>query len=440
MTNLYQIPGLFGSFISYYTILDANNEQAAHCGYWQTPDGASRSITHICWVVNAKTTDGTVTCSLETIDDATGLPAGVIAGKTGNEAVTAAGYFETALGAAYTLTSGTKLAVSFKIGNPGNLRVGKGGGILVPAVSQIANWVCEDLGGAGWSVYSGATVGCALKTSLGEYIIPLGSIITTNVTTINIATTPTNPRYVGNRLSCSKQTRITGFILPRLDLDVDVSVKLCDATGAVLKGDDTALDMAVLLDSSNRSGTSVIYNSIIPFPSQKTLLADTNYYLMFFPESGTNLPIYYSDYNSEAQMKQFTAIPTMITLRAATAADGWNGAEDITETATRTYSLLPVLDQIDFVDISDADLTVAEAPTGKKFYAVSGGVKTGTGTKTLSAANETVAAGYYAATTLSAVDADLAVGNISAGVTIFGFAGEAAGGGGVNMPRTRIGH
>lgn len=43
--------------------------------------------------------------------------------------------------------------------------------------------------------------------------------------------------------------------------------------------------------------------------------------------------------------------------------------------------------------------------------------------KTLNPANETVEAGYYAATTLSAVDADLAVGNIKDGVTIFGFLG-----------------
>lgn len=49
-------------------------------------------------------------------------------------------------------------------------------------------------------------------------------------------------------------------------------------------------------------------------------------------------------------------------------------------------------------------------------------------TRTLSAANDTVAEGYYAATTLSAVDTDLAVGNIKSGTTIFGFAGEAAGG------------
>jgi hypothetical protein len=45
--------------------------------------------------------------------------------------------------------------------------------------------------------------------------------------------------------------------------------------------------------------------------------------------------------------------------------------------------------------------------------------------KTLSAANETVNAGIYDATTLSTVDADLASGNIKSGVTIFGKAGAA---------------
>jgi hypothetical protein len=44
-------------------------------------------------------------------------------------------------------------------------------------------------------------------------------------------------------------------------------------------------------------------------------------------------------------------------------------------------------------------------------------------TKTLSTANDTVAAGYYEATTLHAVDADLATGNIKSGVTIFGIEG-----------------
>lgn len=63
-------------------------------------------------------------------------------------------------------------------------------------------------------------------------------------------------------------------------------------------------------------------------------------------------------------------------------------------------------------------------PTGKIGF-VNGSKITGNGTKTLTDANDTVEAGYYAATTLHAVDADLATGNIKSGVTIFGIAGKA---------------
>jgi len=52
------------------------------------------------------------------------------------------------------------------------------------------------------------------------------------------------------------------------------------------------------------------------------------------------------------------------------------------------------------------------------------GVWTGTmPTRTLSPTNATVAAGYYAPTTLTAVDADLAGANIKAGAAIFGVVG-----------------
>lgn len=69
----------------------------------------------------------------------------------------------------------------------------------------------------------------------------------------------------------------------------------------------------------------------------------------------------------------------------------------------------------------------AQVLSGKTYWGLlSGGWGTLTGTmpiQTLSAANDTVAAGYYAATTLSAVDADLVSGNIRSGVNIFGVAG-----------------
>jgi hypothetical protein len=75
-------------------------------------------------------------------------------------------------------------------------------------------------------------------------------------------------------------------------------------------------------------------------------------------------------------------------------------------------------------DSSDATAVAGEVKTGSTFYAGGGAKKTGTGTQTLSDASDTVTAGYYAATTLHAVDSDLATANIKAGVTVFGIAGK----------------
>ena len=69
-------------------------------------------------------------------------------------------------------------------------------------------------------------------------------------------------------------------------------------------------------------------------------------------------------------------------------------------------------------------VSAGDVLAGKTAF-VNGAQVTGTmATRTLSAANDTVQAGYYAATTLSAVDTDLATANIKAGTTIFGVAGD----------------
>ena len=76
------------------------------------------------------------------------------------------------------------------------------------------------------------------------------------------------------------------------------------------------------------------------------------------------------------------------------------------------------------VDTSSGDAVAGDLLDGKKAWA-DGAEVTGTiATQTLSADNDTVAAGYYAATTLSAVDADLATANVKSGVTVFGVAGD----------------
>lgn len=81
------------------------------------------------------------------------------------------------------------------------------------------------------------------------------------------------------------------------------------------------------------------------------------------------------------------------------------------------------------IDPRDATLVVANAKTGDTFYAGAKAIKTASGTQALSAASETVAAGYFASTTLSTVDADLVAANIVDTAVIFGITGTASEGG-----------
>ncbi|MEI7591164.1 MAG: DUF1566 domain-containing protein, partial [Deltaproteobacteria bacterium] len=88
-------------------------------------------------------------------------------------------------------------------------------------------------------------------------------------------------------------------------------------------------------------------------------------------------------------------------------------------------TIFGVAGKTEVVDTTTGDAVAGDILSGKKAW-VDGAETTGTiTTQTLSNANDTVVAGYYAATTLHAVDADLAAANIKAGTNIFGFTGTA---------------
>jgi len=78
------------------------------------------------------------------------------------------------------------------------------------------------------------------------------------------------------------------------------------------------------------------------------------------------------------------------------------------------------------VNVSDADAAVGDVKDGKFFYSVEQPRKEGTmPTEAIAAGAETYAPGYHAGNVggLSAIDADLAVGNIKKDVDIFGVTG-----------------
>lgn len=78
------------------------------------------------------------------------------------------------------------------------------------------------------------------------------------------------------------------------------------------------------------------------------------------------------------------------------------------------------------LDVSDANATSGDVKSPATFYAGTPERKVGSiVTRTLDPANENVPEGWYAATTLSAVDGDLVIGSIKSGITIFGVTGPA---------------
>ena len=87
-------------------------------------------------------------------------------------------------------------------------------------------------------------------------------------------------------------------------------------------------------------------------------------------------------------------------------------------------TLFGVGGKFEVVDTTTGDAIAGDIKTGKKAW-VDGAEVTGTiQTRTLTPASDVVAEGFYAATNLTMVDADLATANIHAGITIFGVAGK----------------
>ena len=99
-------------------------------------------------------------------------------------------------------------------------------------------------------------------------------------------------------------------------------------------------------------------------------------------------------------------------------------ADLVTGNIKANTTIFGVTGDANVVNTSSGDALSGEVMSGKKAW-VGGAEVTGTlATKVLSPASNTVEAGNYAATTLTAVDADLVAGNIKAGTTIFGVTGD----------------
>ncbi len=99
-------------------------------------------------------------------------------------------------------------------------------------------------------------------------------------------------------------------------------------------------------------------------------------------------------------------------------------ADLATDNVRAGVTIFGVNGKTEVVDTTSGDAVAGDVMAGKKAW-VDGAEVTGSlPTRTLAATTTAVNAGYYEATTLNAVDADLATGNIRSGVTIFGVNGK----------------
>ncbi|MCP4696819.1 MAG: DUF1566 domain-containing protein [Gammaproteobacteria bacterium] len=101
-----------------------------------------------------------------------------------------------------------------------------------------------------------------------------------------------------------------------------------------------------------------------------------------------------------------------------------NDANLVSANIKNGVTIFGVAGAANVVDTTAGTAATGDILTGKTAF-VTGSLVTGSmSTQTLSNASAAVSAGYYAATTLNAVDADLAAGNIKSGENIFGVAGD----------------
>ena len=328
--------------VSSYVELNGQDERVAACGFWPTPGGASRSITAIGWWTNTITNADDVLVQIESLSS--GLPNGIIAaGASGTKSVGAGDdnvWLEQALTTPYTMSS-SWLAITLKMLGAGKTQRYTN---AYPYSGSQANlvWAALDVAGEATWVNHYAILSCALKTSLGEWISPYGTAAYRG-TTHSISTAPTNPYYVGNKISSTTAVRMSGAFIPYMDMDQGFKIHLMDASGSILKGDDATTDMTITAGSTYRYGTSLLYNALVAFPAPKTLTASTAYYLMFEPATGTNQNIPYAIFNDTTIKSNTACIPSGWTVNKVTSPQAWS----ITETDTELMGLYPVFDQMD---------------------------------------------------------------------------------------------
>ena len=127
--------------------------------------------------------------------------------------------------------------------------------------------------------------------------------------------------------------------------------------------------------------------------------------------------------NIETQTLSNTSTTVTAGVYAATSLNAVD-TDLITGNVKSGVNLFGVAGSTNVVDTTSGDAVAGDILSGKKAYAGGSLVTGNIAVQALSNTSTTVSAGYYAGTTLNAVDADLITDNIKSGVTIFGVVGS----------------
>jgi len=186
-----------------------------------------------------------------------------------------------------------------------------------------------------------------------------------------------------------------------------------DSSDACSTGDGTTNTVTITYVTRNGITKTEVYPAETYFSCENytvSLLADqcTTYTTRTLDGSTvTGLAGYYAAFN----LSTIDADLATANIKGGSTIFGVAGNSNVVNTSSGTASATEILDSyVAWVDGSEVTGSVV--------------------TQTLSAANDTVSAGYYVGTTLSTVDSDLIAANISSGVTIFGVTGTYEGSGG----------
>ncbi len=226
------------------------------------------------------TGSGSVHCSLQSIDAATGVPSGVLLAERAATLVVASGTrYDITFDATYACTRGQLLAVVVSTVTTTSLTQllwADGAGLQMPYLTRY--------NGTTWATVANGWVGHITISGGSGYLPVVGMRPVTGTTFTESWVSTSNPRYRGIRLTAPVAMTIVGAWY-WVDNDQDHDVIVCVDTGSGAPA-PTSPDLSFTVDK-DWFGSTAHDIAVILFSSTKSVNAGDNIYLVVSPSTTT---------------------------------------------------------------------------------------------------------------------------------------------------------